>query len=151
MLYSLFSEDVVLSNDMIINAIQGYNIVETINVLSLADVVLYFKARESTPNRYVKRSQLYCFQVPATGEAWYIGQFLIAHRKSRNMSIYIRALFYSYRAVVSSIKVLIDYKELLGRINSVAINDNIGTLSTPHSADICYGGKYDTVKLPFVI
>ena len=48
-IYSIFNEDILVTDDIKFNAIQGYDIVDICNVGGIEDVITWFRTHNNSP------------------------------------------------------------------------------------------------------
>ena len=146
-IYSIFNEDVVISANTRINAIEGYDVINKGEVLSLYDVI------DLTKNNLnlISKCDLYLYENPASGEKWYIGRNLIAHLTGGFGHPVIEALYDVNTLLVNSIYDIAKYKELFANMSHIEIVRNIGMLSYPNSVRLNYSRTVTPIVLPLRI
>lgn len=153
--YSIFSSDVIVTNDKRINAVMGYDVKEKANVASYRDVIEWFKRNKFGINN-VPPSRMYLFTNPIGNESWYVGNHILAHYKERTDWLnkkqpQIIAFVYRPVLVVTDLDTVVKYKELFGNITSINLDYEIGYLSTPHKAFINSDVNSNIIKIPLRI
>ena len=151
-IYSIFDEDILISDNIKFNAIQGYNIVDICNVGGVEDVIKWFRVNNKGPED-ISSYEVYRFINPVKGYEWYISNNFIAHKDNskyhKNPSI--KAFFYNDTAIIDSFDTLFTFKYLLGIYTNVKRVSRVGYLSTPHSAVINYARTdFTRIKLPYI-
>lgn len=146
-IYSIFTEDVVISANTRINAIEGYDVINKGEVLSLYDVIDIYKSNLNSINDY----NLHLYENPASKEKWYIGKHLIAHLTAEHKHPIIEALYDANTLLINSIYDIDKYKELFTGLNHIEIVRNIGKLSYPNSVRLNYSRTVTPNVLPLRI
>lgn len=147
-LYSIFYDDVILSVNDRINAIEGYDVIKQLDVLSSKDVC---RALSRSEVKQIPDNELWLFKNPASEDKWYIGQHIIAF-SHKGLKINILAMYSEHAAIITSTNVLVEFRQLLSSINNIKIVPIIGALSTPHK--VMYNSYLHTgqlFNLPFNI
>ena len=152
-LYSIFYNNVVVSDSILINAIQGYNIEDrgftaTLDDLSAALTPHYRKCS------YIPTDRLIHFSNPASNVDWYIGNHIVACGVDGKAAD-IKLLFNERTVIVKDLKYFNCFKKVLGMKDTYGIImiPIIGKLSYPDTAHVQFSPKTANiqVKLPIVI
>lgn len=152
-IYSIFKEDILITNNIRLNAIQGYDIVDVCNVGDTEDVIKWFRNHYKSPKN-IHSYEVYRFINPVKGCEWYISNYFIAYKGSSEYYKYpsIKALFYNSTAIIDDFDTLFSYRYLLSECTNVKRVYKVGYLSTPHKAVINYiGTDLIGIKLPYYI
>lgn len=148
-IYSIFNTDIIVSNKHVLNAIQGYEVIDKDEVLSRQDFIDWFRCNKkhmiTIPKNIVWR-----FTNPVTGEQWYTTNCLLAYSSSSGTNR-IAAFYDNGILIVPSLKTLIAYKDLFPSVTDIKIVYSIGSLSTPHRVVNNYSLNSDKIRLPYVV
>lgn len=154
-IYTIFNRDIVISNKVLINALQGYKVKKIAEVLSVKDIIDEFLTKlkiSKIPS--LPLDVFYEFENPLTKETWFIGKYLIAHSKNEQVPRIILVAVNSV-IIVQNIQDYIAWKPILSDYYSIlhltVVNHSIGFLSTPHQVSINDSLSLYNVKLPYVI
>lgn len=133
--YSIFRENVILSDNAFINAIEGYDIENTTEVASIDDAVKNFYSLYSNI-RAIGEGKVILYINPVTGTELYIGSKFIAYKKDPQGLIRIKVVCDGASTIVTdNLRFLIKVSPLL-KVNSchkIIVSDPIGYLSYPYS------------------
>ena len=152
-IYSIFNEDILVTNNIKFNAIQGYDIVDVCNVGGVEDVIKWFRVN-SKRSEDILSYEVYRFINPIKGYEWYISNHFIAYKDSSEYLKYpiIRVFFYSNTAIIDDFDTLSTFKYFLSTCANVKRVHRVGYLSTPHSAIINYARTdFTRIKLPYIV
>lgn len=151
-IYSIFNEDILISDNIKLNAIQGYDIVDVCNVGGIEDVIAWFRTNNKSSND-IPSYKVYRFINPVKDCEWYINNHFIAYKGNsyyKNPSI--KAFFYNNTAIIDNFDTLFTFKYLLSTCANVKRVGKIGYLSTPHEAVINYARTdFTKIKLPYIV
>ena len=152
-IYSIFTEDILVTNDIKFNAIQGYDIVDVCNVGGVEDVIAWFKTNNKRP-KDIPSYKVYRFINPVKDCEWYIHNHFIAYEDNseyhKNPSI--KAFFYNNTAIIDGFDSLFTFKYFLSTCANVKRVSRIGYLSTPHSTVVNYvRTDFTRIKLPYIV
>ena len=152
-IYSIFNEDILVTDNIKFNAIQGYDIVDVRNVGGVEDVIAWFRTNNKMTED-IHSYEVYRFINPIKGYEWYISNHFIACKGSseyhKNPSI--KAFFYYNTAIIDNFDTLFIFKHLLSTYTNVKRVSRIGYLSTPHSVVINYARTdFTRIKLPYIV
>ena len=152
-IYSIFNEDILISDNIKFNAIQGYDIVDVCNVGGVEDVIAWFRINNERP-KDIHYYEVYRFINPVKDCEWYINNHFIAYKG--NSKYYrnpiIKAFFYNSTAIIDKFDTLFTFKHFLSTCDNVKRVSKIGDLSTPHSAVINYAiTDFTKIKLPYIV
>lgn len=150
-MYAIFMKDVVVSDNILLNAITGFNIHDEGRVLTVDDVCKYAKKRLS--NHY-NDDYMMLLKNDLTGEQWYLSYNIIAYAADEGLIPEI-VMVSNYDIAIISRNTRTDYLKFLSIRQTIAnvkiIEGKIGNLSTPHN--FCYPNnlcfKHSSIKLPF--
>lgn len=158
-LYAIFQSDVVCSDKLIFNAIQGLTVAKIINVNSLDDIEKYAYSTYYPSN--TPQDCLIKFYVTSTGECFYMNRIFFARSEGENAPIKIMALIKYNESIGETIGILdANYISLFpmiyriyNQIRNLKIVLGIGTLSTPHQAYVNPNPVFpdSTIKLPLIL
>ena len=152
-IYSIFNEDILVTDNIKFNAIQGYNIVDICNVGGVEDVIKWFRTNNKGPED-IPSYDVYRFINPVKDCEWYINNHFIAYKGSSKYYEHprIKAFFWNSTAIIDSFDTLFTFKYFLCKCTDVKRVYTIGYLSTPHSAVINYARTdFTKIKLPYII
>lgn len=149
-IYSIFNEDILVTNNIKFNAIQGYDIVDVCNVGGVEDVIAWFRTNNKGTED-IPSYEVYRFINPVKDCEWYINKHFIAYKDNseyhKNPSI--KAFFYNNIAIIDNFDTLFTFKYLLSTCANVKRVSRVGYLSTPHEAVINYARTdFTKIKLP---
>ena len=152
-IYSIFNEDILVTNNIKFNAIQGYDIVDVCNVGGVEDVIAWFRTNNMGTGD-IPSYEVYRFINPVKDCEWYINNHFIAYKGNskyhKNPSI--KAFFYNNTAIIDNFDTLFTFKYLLSACDNVKRVSKIGYLSTPHEAVINYARTdFTKIKLPYIV
>ena len=152
-IYSIFTEDILVTNNIKFNAIQGYDIVDVCNVGGVEDVITWFRTNNKSP-KDIHSYEVCRFINPVKDCEWYINNHFIAYKDNseyhKNPSI--KAFFYNNTAIIDNFDTLFTFKYLLNTCDNVKRVYKIGYLSTPHKAVINYARRdFTKIKLPYIV
>ena len=151
-IYSIFNEDILISDNIKFNAIQGYDIVDICNVGGVEDVIAWFRANRKSP-KDIPSYEVYRFINPIKDYEWYIHNHFIAYKDNSkyHRNPIIKAFFYNSTAIIDEFDTLFTFKYFLRAYANVKIVYKVGYLSTPHSAVINYARtNFTRIKLPYI-
>lgn len=149
LIYSIFNSDVIISTRHILNAIQGYTVVDKADVLSRQDMLDWFKT--SNQSMYdIPAFEAWKFTNPVTGEKWYVTNIFLAHG-NKDDAVNILAFYYAGFLLLTTISTYINYKSIFSSVSDIKIVYSLGALSTPHSVISNYSINADKIKLPYVV
>ena len=151
-IYSIFNEDILVTDNIKFNAIQGYDIVDVCNVGGVEDVIAWFRTNNKRTGD-IPSYEVYRFINPVKDCEWYINNHFIAYKGNseyhKNPSI--KAFFYDDAAIIDNFDTLFTFKYLLSICTNVKRVNRVGYLSTPHSAVINYARTdFTKIKLPYI-
>lgn len=152
-IYSIFNEDILVTNNIRFNAIQGYDIVDICNVGGVEDVIAWFRTNNKGTGD-IPSYEVYRFINPVKDCEWYINNYFIAYKYNseyhKNPSI--KAFFYNNTAIIDNFDTLFTFKYLLSTRANVKRVSRVGYLSTPHEAVINYARTdFTKIKLPYIV
>ena len=152
-IYSIFNEDILLSDNIKFNAIQGYNIVDICNVGGVEDVIKWFRVNNKRPNDILSY-EVYRFINPRKGYEWYISNHFIAYKGSSEYCEHpiIMAFFCNSTAIIDAFDTLFTFECFLCECTNIKRVYKIGYLSTPHKAVVNYARTdFTRIKLPYIV
>ena len=152
-IYSIFNEDILVTNDIKFNAIQGYDIVDVCNVGGVEDVITWFRINRNSPKN-MPSYEVYRFINPIKGYEWYISNHFIAYKDSSKCYGHpiIKAFFYNNTAIIDDFDTLFTFKHFLSMCINVKKVSRVGYLSTPHRAITNYARTdFTKIKLPYIV
>lgn len=152
-IYSIFNEDILVTDDIKFNAIQGYDIVDICNVGGVEDVIAWFRTNNKRTGD-IPSYEVYRFINPVKDCEWYISNHFIAYKDSYEYikNPIIKAFYYSGTAIIDDFDTLFTFKYLLSTCVNVKRVSRVGYLSTPHSAVINYARRdFTKIKLPYIV
>ena len=133
--YSIFRENVILSDSSFINAIEGYDIENTIEVASIDDAIKSFY-RFYSNIRAMSERRVILYINPVSGTELYIGSKFIAYKEDSKGLIRIKVVCDGASTIVTdNLRFLIKVSPLL-KVNSfhkIIVSDPIGYLSYPYN------------------
>lgn len=152
-IYSIFNEDILVTDNIKFNAIQGYDIVDICNVGGVEDVIAWFRTRNNSP-KDIPSYGVCKFINPVKDCEWYISNHFIAYKDNseyhKNPSI--KAFFYNNTAIIDNFDTLFTFKYFLCECTDIKRVYKIGYLSTPHKAVVNYAStNFTKIKLPYVV
>ena len=153
--YSIFRENVILSDSSFINAIEGYDIENTIEVASIDDVIKSFHGFYSNIHA-MSEGKVILYINPVSGTELYIGSKFIAYKENPHGLIRIKVVCDGASTIVTdNLRFLIKVSPLL-KVNSfhkIIVSDPIGCLSYPYSPTISnpLNLKEIKFKLPVIL
>lgn len=151
-IYSIFNEDILISDNIKFNAIQGYNIVDICNVGGVEDVIKWFIVNNKRP-KDILSYEVYRFINPIKGYEWYISNHFIAYKGSSEYYEHprIKAFFYNNTAIIDAFDTLFIFECFLCECTDIKRVYKIGYLSTPHKAVVNYAStNFTKIKLPYI-
>ena len=151
-IYSIFNEDILVTNNIKFNAIQGYDIVDVCNVGGVEDVITWFRVNNKRP-KDILYYEVYRFINLIKGYEWYISNHFIAYKGSSEYYEHprIKAFFYSNTAIIDAFDTLFTFEYFLCECTDVKRVYKIGYLSTPHKAVVNYAStNFTKIKLPYI-
>ena len=151
-IYSIFNEDILISDNIKFNAIQGYDIVDICNVGGVENVIAWFRTNNKRTGD-IPSYEVYRFINPVKDCEWYISNNFIAYKSSSKYLKYpiIKAFFYSNAAIIDNFDTLFTFKYLLSTCANVKRISRVGYLSTPHNAVVNYARTdFTKIKLPYI-
>lgn len=152
-IYSIFNEDILISDDIKFNAIQGYDIVDICNVGGVEDVIAWFRTNHKSP-KDILSYEVYRFINPVKDCEWYINNHFIAYKGNSeyNKNLIIKAFFCNNTAIIDSFYTLSTFEYFLCECTDVKRVYKIGYLSTPHEAVVNYARTdFTRIKLPYIV
>lgn len=150
-IYSIFNEDVLVTNNIKFNAIQGYDIVDVCNVGGVEDVIAWFRTNNKRTGD-MPSCKVYRFINPVKDCEWYINNHFIAYKGNSEKNPRIKAFFYNNTAIIDNFDTLFTFKYLLSICANVKRVSGVGYLSTPHDAVINYAiTDFTKIKLPYIV
>lgn len=151
-IYSIFNEDILVTNNIKFNAIQGYDIVDICNVGGVEDVIVWFRTNNKSP-KDIPYYEVYRFINPVKDCEWYINNNFIAYKDhpEYHKNPVIKAFFYGSTAIIDNFDTLFTFKYFLSTCANVKRVGRVGYLSTPHEAIINYTRiDFTKIKLPYI-
>lgn len=151
-IYSIFNEDILVTDNIKFNAIQGYDIVDVCNVGGVEDIIAWFRTNNKS-HKDILYYEVYRFINPVKDCEWYISNNFIAYKGSSeyHKNPIIKAFFYSNTAIIDDFDTLFTFKYFLSTCVNVKRVSRVGYLSTPHSAVINYARTdFTRIKLPYI-
>lgn len=151
-IYSIFNKDILVTDNIKFNAIQGYDIVDVCNVGGVEDVIAWFRTNYKSP-KDIPSYEVCRFINPVKDCEWYINNNFIAYKDSFEYSEnpVIKAFYYSSTALIDNFNTLFTFKYFLCECIDVKRVYRIGCLSTPHKAIINYTKTdFTKIKLPYI-
>ena len=152
-IYTIFTEDILVTDNIKFNAIQGYDIVDVCNVGGVEDVIAWFRTNNKSP-KGISSYEVYRFINPVKDCEWYINNHFIAYKGNSeyHKNPIIKAFFYNSTAIIDDFDALFTFKYFLSTCANVKRVSKIGYLSTPHSAVINYARTdFTRIKLPYIV
>ena len=152
-IYSIFTEDILVTNNIKFNAIQGYDIVDVCNVGGVEDVIAWFRTNDKSPED-IPHYEVYRFINPVKDCEWYINNNFIAYKDNSEYrgNPIIKAFFYGSTAIIDGFDTLFTFKYFLCECTYVKRVRKVGYLSTPHSAIINHARTdFTKIKLPYIV
>ena len=152
-IYTIFTEDILVTNNIKFNAIQGYDIVDVCNVGGVEDVIAWFRTNNKSP-KDIPSYEVYRFINPVKDCEWYINNHFIAYKDNSEYYEYprIKAFFYNNTAIIDNFDTLFTFKYFLSTCTDVKRVSKIGYLSTPHKVVINYARRdFTKIKLPYIV
>ena len=151
-IYSIFNEDILVTNNIKFNAIQGYDIVDICNVGGVEDVIAWVRTHTNSPED-IPSYKVYRFINPVKDCEWYINNHFIAYKDSSKCYGHpiIKAFFYNNTAIIDDFDTLFTFKYFLHECANIKRVHKVGYLSTPHNAVINYvRTDFTRIKLPYI-
>lgn len=151
-IYSIFNEDILVTDNIKFNAIQGYDIVDVCNVGGVEDVIKWFRVNNKRPTDILSY-EVYRFINPIKGYEWYVSNHFIAYKGSSEYYEHprIKAFFYNSTAIIDAFDTLFTFEYFLCECTDVKRVCKIGYLSTPHKAVVNYvSTNFTKIKLPYI-
>lgn len=153
-IYSLFTENVVLSKSTFINAVEGYDINSTIEVASLDDAIKNFCSIDKNMSS-VSHDELMLYVNPVTGSELYIGNLFIAYKTNSEEFPKIKVVCNGSDVIADDLKFLLKVSPLL-KTNfnyKIMMVYNIGCLSYPNHPFLneIYNLRGVKFKLPIML
>lgn len=151
-IYSIFNEDILVTDNIKFNAIQGYDIVDVCNVGGVEDVIAWFRTNNKSL-KDIPSYEVYRFINPVKDCEWYISNHFIAYKDSYEYikNPIIKAFFYNNTAIIDDFDTQFTFMYLLSVCANVKIVSRVGYLSTPHEAVINYARTdFTKIKLPYI-
>lgn len=151
-IYSIFNEDILVTDNIKFNAIQGYDIVDVCNVGGVEDVIKWFRVNNKRP-KDILFYEVYRFINPIKGYEWYVSNHFIAYKGSSEYYEHprIKAFFYNSTAIIDAFDTLFTFEYFLCECTDVKRVYKIGYLSTPHKAVVNYvSTNFAKIKLPYI-
>lgn len=151
-IYSIFNEDILVTDNIKFNAIQGYDIVDVCNVGGVEDVIAWFRNNKRIGD--IPSYEVYRFINPVKECEWYINNHFIAYKDNSeyHKDPSIKAFFYNNTAIIDDFDTLFTFKYLLSTCVNVKRVSRVGYLSTPHSVVINYARRdFTKIKLPYIV
>lgn len=150
-MYAIFMKDVVVSDNILLNAINSFNVHDEGRVLTVDDVC---KCAKKKLSEHYNDDYMMLLRNDLTGEQWYLSYNIVAYAAGEGFVPEIVMVYNYDTAIVTrnykagSLKFL----SIRQTITNVKIIDgNIGNLSTPHN--FCYPNNLSfrrkSIKLPF--
>lgn len=152
-IYSIFNEDILVTNNIKFNAIQGYDILDVCNVGGVEDVIAWFKTHNHSPED-ISSYKVYRFINPVKDCEWYISNNFIAYKSNSEYYKHprIKAFFYNSTAIIDTFDTLFTFKYFLSTCANVKRVGRVGYLSTPHKAVTNYvKTDFTRIKLPYIV
>lgn len=151
-IYSIFNEDILVTDNIKFNAIQGYDIVDICNVGGVEDVIKWFRVNNKRPKNILSY-EVYRFINPIKDCEWYISNHFIAYKGSSEYYEHprIKAFFCNSTAIIDAFDTLFAFEYFLCECTDVKRVYKIGYLSTPHKAVVNYAStNFTKIKLPYI-
>lgn len=152
-IYSIFNEDILVTDDIKFNAIQGYDIVDICNVGGVEDVIAWFRTNNKSL-KDIPSYEVYRFINSVKDCEWYINNHFIAYKDNSkyHKDPSIKAFFYYSTVIIDDFDTLFTFKYLLSTCDNVKRVSRVGYLSTPHSVVINYARRdFTKIKLPYIV
>lgn len=152
-IYSIFNEDILVTDNIKFNAIQGYDIVDVCNVGGVEDIIAWFRTNNKSP-KDIPHYEVYRFINLVKDYEWYINNNFIAYKDSSEYikNPIIKAFYYSGTAIIDNFDTLFTFKYFLCECIDVKRVYKIGYLSTPHKAILnCASTDFTKIKLPYIV
>lgn len=151
-IYSIFNEDILVTDNIKFNAIQGYDIVDVCNVGGVEDVIEWFRVNNKRP-KDILFYEVYRFINPIKGYEWYVSNHFIAYKGNSkyHKNPRIKAFFYNSTAIIDAFDTLFTFEYFLCECTNVKRVGRVGYLSTPHEAVVNYvSTNFTKIKLPYI-
>lgn len=152
-IYSIFNEDILVTDNIKFNAIQGYDIVDVCNVGGVEDVIAWFRTNNKNP-KDIPHYEVYRFINPVKDCEWYISNHFIAYKgNSENYECpRIKTFFYNGTAIIDDFNTLFTFRYFLYECANIKRVYKVGYLSTPHKAVENYiNTDFTKIKLPYIV
>lgn len=150
-LYSVFNQDIIKSKKVLINALQGYKVINQDPVVSQKDVLSWFKENFLSITS-IPSDQIWKFSNPLTKEFWYINQYFIAYSRG-DTDINIILFEVGTTCIVTNVQYFLNWRDILQYPTYLTLRlvHTIGCLSTPHKVYTMTSPNINTIKLPYII
>lgn len=151
-IYSIFNEDILVTDNIKFNAIQGYDIVDVCNVGGIEDVIAWFRTNNKSSNDILSY-EVYRFINPVKDCEWYINNHFIAYKGNSEYYEHprIKAFFCNSTTIIDAFDTLFTFEYFLCECTDVKRVYKIGYLSTPHKAVVNYANtNFTKIKLPYI-
>ncbi len=149
-IYSIFNEDILVTNNIKFNAIQGYDIVDICNVGGVENVIKWFRVNNKRTED-IPSYEVYRFINPVKDCEWYINNHFIAYKGSSEYYPIIKAFFCNSTAIIDAFDTLFTFEYFLCKCTDVKRVSRVGYLSTPHKAVTNYARTdFTKIKLPYI-
>lgn len=155
--YLLMDEKLVLSKDLTLNYIQGFNITEKVSAVTIDDVISNIH-----PSNIIGNEVVMYFNA-SSGDKWYVSRYFIAESLAKSVSRkpHIRIFYYNSVYIVNTLDDLKTFMPLIAERSSrpsiKVINNyaSLGYLSIPdepiYKCDFYEEDPLSHIKLPIVI
>lgn len=151
-LYTVFTDAVVISDNVYLNAIEGYDVIDKEQIMTNGDLAIIIGNNNLFGS--IAQNEIYKFTNPLTSELWFLSNYFIAYSRGEEYTPEILLVVTKDTCIVKSINVLYNFRSALRKVQNIKIVHSLGLLSNPSQVylNACWGNyKCDKIKLPVVI
>ena len=151
-LYTVFTDAVILSDSVYLNAIEGFDVIDKGRIMADNDLATLIGNKSLSGN--IAESVIYKYSNPVTSELWFLSNYFIAYSRDDKSIPEILMVVTRSTCITKSITVLNNFQYALGNIRNIKIVSSLGYLSSPTRVILnacCDNYKCDKVKLPVII
>lgn len=150
-MYAIFLKDVVVSDNILLNAINSFNVHDEGRVMTVDDVC---KCAKKKLSEHYNDDYMMLLKNDLTGEQWYLSYNIVAYAAGKGLIPEI-IMVSNYDIAIISRNTRTDYLKFLSIRKTIAnvkiIDGKIGSLSTPHNFyypnNLSF--RHSSIKLPF--